>query len=77
MHAQETYVWIRELNVLILEPRTSLERIWSRDPFPIRLTSQQCDQIRRFLKVLGDRLSWKVAKKFGDFWGNLKNNTVK
>ena len=29
----------------------------------------QCDQIERFLKVLGDKYLSKVAQMFGDFCG--------
>ena len=32
----------------------------------------QCDQIGRFFKVLGDKYLSKVAQMFGDFWGILK-----
>ena len=34
--------------------------------------NSQCDQIGRFLKVLGDNYLSKVAAIFGDFWAILK-----
>ena len=34
----------------------------------------QCDQIGRFLIVLGDKFFWKVAQISLHFWGYFKNN---
>ena len=40
--------------------------------FRINIAHIQCDQIGRFLKLLGDNCYAKVAKIFGDFWSNFE-----
>ena len=42
--------------------------------FPQNVARLQCDQIGRFVKVLGNKFAHKSSwKKIGDFWAILKN----